>query len=84
MVSAAISKLGYLGAEAHAKVLALQRGLEWEMLDSAGRAEMVSAAICELGHLGPEASQGFGLVKGTPLRFVESIGKRWVEQQGPQ
>jgi len=30
------------GAEAHAKALALTRGVEWGTLDLAGRAEMVS------------------------------------------
>jgi len=45
-----------MGSEAHAKVLALKRGVEWESLDLAGRAEMVSAAMIELGHLGAIAS----------------------------
>ena len=36
------------------KVLALERGVEWKLLDPVGRAEMVSAAMSELGHLGPE------------------------------
>jgi len=48
MVSAAMSELGHLGAEAHAKALALTRGIKWELLDQVGRAEMVSAAMSEL------------------------------------
>ena len=49
MVSAALSELGHLGAEAHAKALALTRGVEWGSLDPAGGAEMESAAIEHLG-----------------------------------
>ena len=52
MESAATNELGHLGVEAHAKALALTRGVMWESLDPAGRAEMVSAAMSELG---PEA-----------------------------
>ena len=37
------------GPKAHAKALALKKGVEWESLDTAGRAEMVSAAMRELG-----------------------------------
>jgi len=61
MVAAAMSELKDLGVEAHAKALALKRGVEWESLDPAGPAEMVSAAMSELGHLSTEASQGFGV-----------------------
>ena len=39
----------YVGTEAHAKALALTRGVEWELLDQAGRKEMASAVMCELG-----------------------------------
>jgi len=56
MVSAVMSELLHLVAEAHAKALALKRGVEWESLDLAGRSEMVSVAMSQLGHLGPEAS----------------------------
>jgi len=49
MVSAAMRELGYLGAEAHTKALALTSGVEWKSLDKAERVEMVSAARRELG-----------------------------------
>ena len=45
MVSVAMSELGHLGAEAHAKALTLKGGVEWESLDHAGREEIVSAAM---------------------------------------
>jgi len=54
MASVAMSELGHLGQEAHAKALALKRGVEWKSLDPAVRAEMASAAMSELnlrGHL---------------------------------
>jgi len=54
MVSAAMSELGHLSAEDHAKALVLTRGVEWDSLDKAWHAEMVSAAMNELGHLGAE------------------------------
>jgi len=55
--SAASIMMGQMGAETHAKALALKRGVEWGSLDLrlAGRAEMVSAATSELGHLGAES-----------------------------
>jgi len=37
MVSAAMSELGQLGPEAHAKALALKRGVEWESLSPPAR-----------------------------------------------
>jgi len=45
MVSVAMSELGHLGAEAHAKALTLKGGVEWESLDHAGREEIVSAVM---------------------------------------
>jgi len=55
-VSADMSDLGHLGAEAHAKAPLVSanvgahqgRGIEWELLDQAGRAEMVSESMSEL------------------------------------
>jgi len=64
-----MSKLGYLGAEAYAKALALTRGVEWGLLDKAGRAEMVSETMSKQGHLGPEA-QGSGVDKGGRVGVV--------------
>ena len=46
-MSAAINEIGQLGPEAHAKALALTRGIEWELLHQAGRREMTSAAMSE-------------------------------------
>jgi len=45
-----------MSSEAHAKVLVLERGVEWESLDPAGREEMMmSAAMSEIRYLGAEA-----------------------------
>jgi len=56
IASAAMSELGHLGVETHAKVLALKRGVDWKSLDPARRTEIVPAAMSELGHLGATSS----------------------------
>jgi len=47
-----------VGTEAHAKALALTRGVEWELLAPAGRAEMVPAAMGQLGLLAFAVERG--------------------------
>jgi len=77
MVSAAMSELGHLGAEAHAKALALDRGgVEWELLDRAGRAEMKSRVHSE------RSLQGYSMkrteaTEACALKIAQSEGKDW-------
>ena len=58
MVSAAMSKLGHLCAEAHAQALALTEGVESELLDLAGLKEIASAATGQLGLPAVAAERG--------------------------
>ena len=46
---ATLPGLANLGVEAHAKALALTKGVEWELLDQVGRKKMVSTAMREPG-----------------------------------
>jgi len=75
MASAAMSELGHLGAEAHAK--ALTRGVEWDSLDKAGRAEMESAAMSEVGQLGPEAhAKALAITRGVEWELLDPSGRK--------
>ena len=62
-----MSELGHLSAEAHAKVLALERGVDWESMHPAGRTEMVSAAMSELGMTTFAAKRGLYWDSFSPL-----------------
>jgi len=65
-----------MSSEAHAKVLALKRGVEWESLDPAGRKEMMmSAAMSEIRYLGAEAhAKVVALKKGGRVGVIGSCG----------
>jgi len=75
LVSAAMSELEHLGAEAHAKALALKRGVEWESLDPAGRAELVSAAMCELGPEAHAKASTVALKSGVEWESLDLVGR---------
>jgi len=77
MVSAAMSELGNLDAEAHAKALPLTRGVEWDLLDKAGRTELVSAAMSDLGDLGAEAhANALALTWGIEWSLLDQAGRK--------
>jgi len=76
MVSEDMSKLGHVGAEAHAKALALTRGVDWGSMDQAGRAEMVSEAMSKLGHPGAEAhTKALALTRGVEWGSLDKAGR---------
>jgi len=67
-----MSELGHLVVQHPAMALSLSRGVEWELLDNAGRAEMVSAARSELGHLGAEAhANAFSPTRGVEWELFD-------------
>jgi len=74
--SAASIMMGQMGAETHAKALALSRGVEWGSLDLARRAEIVSAAMRELGHLGVEShAKALALTRGAEWDSLDKAGR---------
>ena len=76
MVSAAMSELGDLSAEAHAKALASKRGVEWDSLLKVGHAEMMSAAMSELGVLSAEArAKALALTRGVEWELFDKVGR---------
>jgi len=57
MVSGAMSKPEHLSRRAGPRQgFGSHRGVEWELLDKAGRAKMVSVAMSKLGHLSDRKS----------------------------
>jgi len=66
----------------HANVLPMQRGVEWELLDPARRAEMVSAAISVLVHMGAEAhAKVLALKRGVEWgRWILRGEQKWCQR----
>ena len=73
LVSAAMSYLGDLGSEAHAKALALIWGIEWLLLDQAGPKEMTSAAMGEMKQQG--SKQETEANEACARKIIQSEGK---------